>query len=280
MALVTALLVGLNPVVLKLGFQRGGRSDVAVVIGLVVAVPMYLALVPFSSGLQLERLTLPALVGFGLGGIFGGGIGRRWMFVAIDRIGASSATAIKNSAPVITTLLSAVVLSEAVGAARWAAVGAIVLGVTLVTWRPGAGLARWRDVGVLAAFGSALSYGIRPLFLKFGLEAADLPLTGALVGAIAALVYALMRTDPKDLRIGLREKSLGLFALAGVLQGLGFLALLIGFSGADVSIVYPVTSSAPIFTLIFTALFLRGSERISLPLVAGVLAVVAGVIAL
>lgn len=278
-ALVTALCFGLNPVTLKLGFQRGGRSDVAVVIGLLVSVPLYILISPFVGGLPTNGLNLPALVGFALGGLFGGGIGRRWMYVAIDRIGASPATAIKNAAPVITTFLGVLLFADDVGPRRWAAVGAIVIGITLVTWKGQHGRSLL-DVGVLAAFGSTLSYGIRPVFLKFGLEAANLPLTGALVGAIAALVYALLRTDPKDLRVGLREPSLGLFTVSGVLQGFGFLALTFGLSGGDVSVVYPVTASAPIFTLVFTALLLRGTERVSPGLLAGAVAVVIGVVAL
>jgi len=42
LALMTAICFGLNPVLLKLGFARKGRSDVAVVIGLAITVPCYL----------------------------------------------------------------------------------------------------------------------------------------------------------------------------------------------------------------------------------------------
>jgi uncharacterized membrane protein len=63
-----------------------------------------------------------------------------------------------------------------------------VAGVALVTWKRGSGVRHWLDMGTAAAIGAALSYGVRPLFLKFGLEAADLPFTAAFVGAVAALV--------------------------------------------------------------------------------------------
>lgn len=279
-ALVTAISFGLNPVTLKLGFARGGRPDTAMIVGLVIAVPLYLAILPLAGGLQWERVTTAALVGYILGGLFGTGIGRRWMYIAIHRIGASPATAIKNSAPVITTILAAILYAEPVTPLRWLAVVSIVTGVTLVTWRPGASLRHWLDIGVLAALGSALSYGVRPLFLKFGLEAADLPLTAALVGATAALTYALVFGDRSDLPTIHREPALGLFLLSGVLQSIGFLALTLGLSGGDVSVVYPVTASAPLFTLGFTAILLRDHERLTWRIVVGAVAVVAGVIAL
>jgi len=279
-ALITAVSFGLNPVSLKAGFGRGGRPDTAMILGLLMSVPLYFIILPLQGGGwgQFEKITLPALFGFVLGGLFGTGIGRRWLYIAIDRIGASPATAIKNSAPVISTLIAGVLYNETVGLARWLAVIAIVSGVVLVTWKPGSSIRSWFDVGVLLAIGSALSYGVRPLFLKFGLEAVNLPLTAAFVGAIAALAYALLFGDRSGLRNMHREPAFGLFVLSGLLQALGFMALTLGLSGGDVSRVYPVTSSAPLFTLAFTWLFLRGRERLTWRIVTGAALVTAGVI--
>ncbi|HEX8930409.1 MAG TPA: DMT family transporter [Actinomycetota bacterium] len=280
LALMTAICFGINPVLLKLGFARKGRSDVAVVIGLAITVPVYLAIAPLVGGISFAHMTLPAVVGFVLGGLFGGGIGRRWMYLAIEKIGASPAAAIKNAAPVITTALAILFLGERVTLLHWLAIVTIVAGITLITWRKGLGARHMLSVGVLAALGSALSYGIRPLFLKYGLDAANLPLTGALIGAVAALVYAAVLTPNSELWFGLREKSLGLFVASGILQALGFLALTFGLSGEDVSIVYPVTSTAPLFTLLFTALMLRNTERLTWRIVVGAVAITAGVIVL
>lgn len=278
LALVTAACFGLNPVILKLGFSRQGTSEVALVIGLAVTVPIYLLLSPLLGGFDFELVTLPALVGFILGGLFGTGIGRRWMYIAIERIGASPATAIKNSAPVVTTFLAVLLLGEQVSLLQWAAIASIVTGITLVTWKRGAGFRQLLDVGVLAAVGSALSYGVRPLFLKFGLDEVDVPLTAALIGAIAALVYVSLFTRLGRMRTGLRGRSALFFAGAGVLQAIGFLSLTFGLSTEDVSIVYPVTSSAPLFTLAFTALLLRGVEQLTWRIALGAMAVVGGVV--
>lgn len=277
MALTTAFLFGLNPVILKLGFARNGRSDVALLVGLAITIPIYLVVAPLLGGLSFAALTLPAVVGFILGGLFGSGIGRRWMYIAIDRMGASPATAIKNSAPVVTTCLAVLFLGETVGLGQWGAIAAIVGGITLVTWQRGSGVKRLLDIGLLAAFGSALSYGIRPLFLKFGLDRADVPLTAAFIGALAALAYASTLTPLRQLRDELRKPSMGLFMVGGVLQAFGFLALTFGLSVEDVSVVYPITSSAPLFTLVFTGLLLRRTERLTPRIVIGAMAVVGGV---
>jgi uncharacterized membrane protein len=49
-------------------------------------------------------------------------------------------------------------------------------------------------------------------------------------------------------------------------------------AGGEVSVVYPLTSSAPLFTVGFTALLLRGVEQITWRLVVGTILVVAGVV--
>ena len=278
--LTVALCFGLNPIMLKIGFGRGGSPDVGLMVGLLVAVPFYILLLPLVGGLHMEQVTAAAMIGYVLGGLLGSGIGRRWQYIAIDRIGASPASAIKNAAPVFTAILAMLFFQEQISLVQWLAILAIVVGVVFVSWKPGKPLRSWFDVGVLAAIAAAAAYGIRPLVLKFGLEAAELPLTAATFGAIAALSYALLLGDRTGLRTIPRDPAFSMFFGAGILQSIGFLALNMGLSGGDVSVVYPVTSSAPLFTILFTAILLKGRETLTWRIVVGAVAVVAGVIAL
>ena len=71
-----------------------------------------------------------------------------------------------------------------------------------------------------------------------------------------------------------------LFVGAGVAQAFGFLALTLGLATDAVSLVYPITSTAPLFTLVFAWLFLRGTEALTWRLALGVVAVTGGVIVL
>lgn len=279
-ALVTAISFGLNPVLVKMGFARAGKVDTAVFIGLAVAVPLYLLLLPLFGGLHWEQVTPTAFVGFVLGGLFGAAIGRGWLFLGIQRIGASRATAIKNSAPLFTTLLAVALLGEFVSALHWAAILTVIGGLALLGWKREMAAAPLDGVGVLAAVGSALSYGVRPLFLKVGLEAAELPLTAALVGAIAALLpYAVTLARRKALREVVHTGAgFWHFVVAGLLQGIGFLALTMALAGEAVSVVYPITATAPLFTMAFARLLLGQAEGLTRRDVAGILAIVAGVV--
>jgi drug/metabolite transporter (DMT)-like permease len=279
-ALATAVCFGLNPITLKIGFERGGRPDSGMVVGLIVAFPVFLLFLPLTGGAHLDQVTLPALAGFVAGGLFGSGVGRRWLYHAIARLGASPATAIKNSAPVVSVLLAAILFAEPVSLLQWFAIVAIVGGVVIVTWKPGQPVRSWVDIGVLFALGAALTYGVRPIFLEYGLSHANLPLTSALIGAAAALTYGLVFGDRSELKGITREAAFWWFVISGIIQALGFLAFNFGLSGGQVTVVYPVTASAPLFTVAFTAIFLRGQERLTWRIVLGAAAVVAGVIVL
>src|SRR2546430_3131637 len=291
LALACAVCFGINPVMVQIGFTRAGSVDAAVIRGRAVAIPVYAALLPLAGGLHWSELTPAAVVAFALAGLFGAGIGRRWLFTAIERIGAAPATALKNTAPLFTTALAIPILGERVGLVQWAAVLSIIAGITLVSWRGGGGARQLLDVGVIAALGSALSYGIRPLILKFGLTEANLPMTAVLVGAVSALAYALLMSrpwrrrpvpeGPGAIRNGIsltaqRPSAYTLFVGAGVAQAFGFLALTLGLTTDAVSVVYPITSTAPLFTLGFAWLFLRGKEAVTWRLALGILAVTAG----
>lgn len=280
-ALASAVCFGLNPVVLRIGFARAGSIDAAVIIGLAIAIPLYVALAPFVGGLRWAEVSAPALVSFALAGLFGAGIGRRWLYTAIDRIGASPATALKNTAPLFTTALAIPILGERVGTVQWVAVASIIAGITLVSWRGGGGAKQLLDLGVIAALGAAVSYGVRPLILKFGLTEANLPMTAALVGSISALAYAVLLSRPWRYRFANDgRRAFWLFVGAGVVQALGFLALSFGLASDAVSVVYPITSTAPLFTLAFTWLLLRGTDAVTWRLALGVIVVTAGVVVL
>ena len=282
-ALLTAICCGINPILVRWGLAGTSNASFGVFIGLAVAVPIYVLLLPFWGGLHWESVTLPALVGFILGGLFGAGIGRGWQFAAIRQIGAPRAVAIKNSAPLFSTLLAVALLGEVVTLLHWAAILTIIGGLLLVSLKRSGepDKARLHRSGVLMALGAALSYGIRPLFLKFGLDAADLPLTAALVGAVAAIApYGFTLATRGGLSLGMRQiptRSVWLFAIAGVLQTFGFLALTLALSGGEVSVVYPITATAPVVTLLCSYVLLRRVDRLTGRDVVGILAVVLGV---
>lgn len=276
LALFTAVTFGLVPVLIKLAYERGGTTGTGLILSLVAAVGVYLALVPLGDP-HWELLTGPAIVAFIVGGLTGNAIGRRWSFVSVELLGASRSSAIRGISPLITAVLAVLLYGEVVSAVRWAAILAIVVGAVLVTWQPGSDRHEWLGVGVLYAFGAAAGYGLRPVFIKYGLDIADTPLAAGLIGSVAALAYSVWREDRAGIRITRFDAPFWLFLVSAVIGALGMASLVFALSAGEISFVYPLSSSAPLFAVLFTALMLRGVEQLTGRVIAGSALIVAGV---
>ena len=204
--------------------------------------------------------------------------GRYWNYRSIDLLGASRSATIRSSSPVFTAFMAVFLYGETISLERWAAITAIVGGAALVSWERGQGARGWLSIGVLYALGAAAAYAFRPILIKAGLEQADIPLAASVIGAIAALVYTVIREPRENFRITRIDAAFWWFLAGGAVQTIAQLALALGISGGEVSLVYTITASAPLFTILFTWLFLRGVERITPQLLVGAVAVVAGVV--
>jgi drug/metabolite transporter (DMT)-like permease len=279
LGLLTALLFGLVPVMLKLAFRYGGTTGVGMIIGLSFAVPANLLVLAIVRP-DLSVLTPFAIAAFALGGLAGSGVGRRWNYNAIQLIGASRMATLWTASPVFTALLAAILYAEEVTPLRWAAIGAIVAGAALVTWTPGSGARGWLSRGVIFALGASLLFGIRPILLKAGFLESPAPLAASTIGAIAALAYALVMEDLANLRVTRLDTAVAFFLVGAILQTASQLALTVGIAEGEVSVVYTLTAASPLITLIGTRIFLRGAEEVTARLVIGALITVAGVIVL
>jgi drug/metabolite transporter (DMT)-like permease len=277
LALVTALSFGIVPVFIKMAFRRGGQTGTGLTMALVFSAVVNLALALVIDP-HWEQLTPVAFAAFVLGGLAGNAIGRRWSYQSIDLLGPSRSAALRGSSPVISTILAMLLYGESVTLLQWGAILAIVFGGVLVNWTPGADRRQWLGMGVVYSLAAACSYGIRPLLLKYGLNIANLPLAAACIGAVAALLYTLIREDRSKLAMTRIDAAFKFWVLSGSIGAIGLVSLTFALAGGDVSVVYPLTSSGPLFTVAFTALLLRGVEQITGRLVVGTIAIVAGVV--
>ena len=67
------------------------------------------------------------------------------------------------------------------------------------------------------------------------------------------------------------------FVLSGCCNSLGMLARYAALNKADVVFVAPLLSTEPLFVLIFTTLFLRKKEDVTVSVITGTIAIVAGI---
>lgn len=153
-------------------------------------------------------------------------------FGALALLPLGEATTLTYAAPILATLLSALVLSEQVGARRWGAVAVGFMGVLLVA-RPGNGVtAIGLTVGILAAFGqSAVMITVRQISRTEHVAAIVFWFTVMTTAAGAIMLIFFGRSH--DLA------TLAMLAGAGLLGGVGQLGMTSSLRFAPVSVVVP-----------------------------------------
>ena len=266
-ALIAGILWGIGPLLLKKGLTHSNVST-AILIEQSVSVITLASLAGIQGELLGVGLSLKALAAFVAAGAVGASFGKIFFYKGIDTLGASKSVSIKNSSPILTTLLAIVVLGERVTLPIAVGVVLIVAGIILLTRVQGKVEGRPNQVmyfiyPLLAAF----CFGINPIFKKIGVSAVSVPTFGALITQITALIMIL--TAGRFLHIRLKWErvpmnSLMFFVLAGVTEALGSLLSYYALFYAPAVLVSPIWRISPLVTFMLAHFTLRGIEVVTL----------------
>ena len=273
LALLSAFINACATIMIRQGLQDS-NPHTGFWINLVVGVAgLWLAVFILTPGDVFSVRALPYFIAGGLLGTMGGRFTR---FLAIDKVGASVAAPIINLNPFISAGLAIVLLGERVTASILVGTLVIVVGTALLSMSG-------RQVGFQARhliypFTAAACFGSVAIIRKLGLSETG-PVFGAAVNMTTALVaftlYLLASGNRHLMRC--QGRSLWYFAGAGVAENTGVCLMIVALSLGQVSVVVPLSGTAPLFVLPMTWLFLRHVEKLTWRIVAGSILIVAGV---
>jgi transporter family protein len=266
-ALLAGTLWGVSPLLLKRGLKYADVST-ATIIEQGVSV-VFLTVLAVASG-EIVHLDLAskAFWAFFLAGAVGASFGKVFYYKGIDKAGASRATSIKNGSPLLTALLAVVFLGEEMNGFIAAGVCLIVLGIAVLSAAKGSGepgSARLNHF--LFPLIAAFCFGINPIFKKIGVDAANLPILGALVTQATALLVMLafarvIALRPRWKRVPV--KGLCLFSLSGLVEALGSLFTFIALVYGPAALLSPIWRISPLVTFALAHFTLRGIEVVTL----------------
>jgi drug/metabolite transporter (DMT)-like permease len=199
-------------------------------------------------------------------------------FEANRRVGPNVSGAVGSTTPLFAVLGAALWLGEPLGAGALAATAMIVLGtVALSRPRDGASGPGGRGAMWLAWTAAALR-ALAHVASKAGLALWPNPFAAALLGytVSSAVVWATPRgREPRSYT----RRGIAWFVATGLLNGAAVLTLYSALQRGPVVLVSPIAATYPLFTLAFSALWLR-EERLGGALIAGMALTVTGVIVL
>ncbi len=266
-ALLAGVLWGLSPLLLKRGIRYTHVSN-ATLVQQHVAVLLLAGLAAYYGEIGAVDFSGRAFWSFFLAGAVGASFGKVFFYRGIDKVGASKAAAVKNSSPLLTAILAVVFLGEEVNGFIIAGVLAIIAGIAVIsqakpTEKRSVGRLRYLSFPIIAA----LCFGINPIFKKIGVNAANLPILGALITQTTALLFMLllgkfMGLKPTWERIP--APGLILLMLAGVTEALGSMFSFFALGYGPAALLSPIWRISPLVTFALAHFTLRGIEVVTL----------------
>ncbi len=251
-----------------------GVAGIFTLVNLVIAAPIGFTTVAF------EAYRWQAIVGFVVMGLFGFGGLRVLMAIGIHFLGASRNAPISGIYPLFTTLGGSLLFQEQPGLGVWVGIVLIVCGVMWLSQEGDEGTT-WDRKYIALPILQALFRSIGALSQKLGLIYMNAPMFAIAIGGISGgcciLIYGwFCRKDENVCRFN----TVGV--LFGVLLGLTNTAALylftVALASSDVSLVVPVISTSPLFTLLLAKLFLRNLENVGREALYGGIVIVVGTV--
>jgi drug/metabolite transporter (DMT)-like permease len=200
-------------------------------------------------------------------------------FEANQRLGPTATGTVGSTAPLFAVLGAALFLGEALGLRELFATSLIVLGSVLLSRPRGADPGRTRARALWLPWSAAALRGLAQVLSKTGLALWPNPFAAALVGYTVSSAVVCATGLARPARTNFNRRGASWFALTGLLNGAAVLCLYRALSTGTVILVSPIVATYPLFTLMLSALVLRG-ERVTGMLLCGVAVTVAGVILL
>jgi transporter family protein len=282
-ALIAGLFWGTSPVLVKRGLAHSNVSAATLCQQATILLTLICSAL-IEGDLFAGKISPLAILIFCATGVVGAYLGRTLFVKSVDQIGASRAQSLNNSSPLITVLLAALLLGEALSPAVLVGVLLIISGVFFVAEPKleGPGSSTTRMITLTSVL-ATVCYGIVPVLKKFGTDHGGPPVLGALMMHATGLLLLLtlgswLKIERKLERVP--PSSLICFVSAGFLYAIGSIFTLKALVHAPASVVAPIWSAQPIISFLLAKTTLKGIEEVSLKDGAAAALVVAGVLVL
>lgn len=275
LAALAAFLFGAGVVVARFGL-RYVPGPVGASISVPFATLLFWAAAPFM--LDTSGANLPALGMFLLVGLFFPTAVTLLLFASIHRMGPTVAGSLNSTAAMFAVFTAILFLGETLTLQVALGTAAIIAGVVAFSGGHGAAPRRWATWALIFPLGAAAIRGVAQTLTKFGLSLWDNPYAASLAGyTISAIVMltvtrgAVRRADRFD------RRAYPWFMGVGFCNGMGMFLTYTALGTGKVSVVAPIVTTAPLFTLLLSWLFVH-DEKLTRRILVGVALTLAGIL--
>lgn len=228
---------------------------------------------------SLEFLRSPAMIYFLVSGCLQPLFARALFYEGITRLGVSRAGPIRGSEPLFATLIAVALLHE--GPTPRVYMGTLlIMGSLWLISGSHQGQSRWRLLDTAFPAGAALVSAVSQTLRKQGLSILPNPFVATvIVTSVSWLLFvAFLLVTKRTQSLRMERQSFSFFFAAALLAMSAQIANFIALGRAEVSVIIPLLNTTPLFTLLFSGLFLRKIETLNSRVVLGGILMVAGVV--
>jgi drug/metabolite transporter, DME family len=204
---------------------------------------------------------------------------RALYYEALIRLGVSRAGPLRGAEPLFATAIAVAVLHEQPTVPVY--VGTILIVGSIWAISSGqSGKSNGRLLDIFLPLGAALVSAISQSLRKQGLNILPDPFVAAatVTSVTLTLFMIFLFVTKRTGQLCMGRESFLFFFIAALVALLAQISNFFALSRADVSVIIPLLNTTPLFTVLFSSLFLRGMETITPRIILGATLMVAGVI--
>jgi len=277
-ALINAFLFALHNLFIKKALRYSNPATAVIsslLINIVFLWAMAVLLVPMAN------VTWASVLIFVGVGFFQPGLTRLLTYKGIDALGVAITDPIRASTPLFSAIMAIIFLGEDITLPIVAATFMIISGIVLLSWRGGSMRLLGSAIYLWYPIGASALAGASQVVRKFGLAAVPHPFLAAAVTASSSLVVSVLTmwyVEKTQETWKMNRQCFGWFLSAGITVSFAMICIYYALDLGKVSVVIPISSTGPLFSLILTAIFLRDVERVTLRVVVSAAMIVGGVL--
>ena len=227
----------------------------------------------------LEFLTSPVMIYYVISGCMQPIFARALFYQGITRIGVARAGPLRGIEPLFAAAIALLVFNEQPGIQVYFGTILIVTSLWLISGQQEQ-TTSWRYIDALlpisAAFISAISQTLRKQALQIIPDpfVAVAVVTSVSLLLLLGFVFATGRVQ----QLRMNRSSFHFFLGAAVVATTAQIANFVALGRGQMSVIIPLLNTTPLFTVFFTAIFLRKVETVTTRIVCGAILMVGGVV--
>lgn len=228
---------------------------------------------------SLEFLKSPAMMYYLISGCLQPLFARALYYEGIIRMGVARAGPLRGVEPFFAALSAIIIFGEQPGFWVYLGTTLIVASLWLVSGKQ-EGESQWRLSDATFPIGAALFSTVSQTLRKQALAIIPDPFVAVAVVTTVSLILLLVFvfTTGRTRQLRVERASFGFFFVAALVAVVSQVLNFIALGRGQLSVTIPLLNTTPLFTVFFSFLFLRGTEKINARIILGASLMVAGVV--